>query len=1000
MPAELLIPFMEKVVNLQTVKSQDASIPATAAQYLIRAFPAPTAGMPPSKQVQDAYSTVSKVLVPKLLGFYAVDNDTKGAKRIEVGKGMLSVDSPKGADIGAIDLIGEVIQYFGVMLQIAEIQALQQKLTEILEDRKTGSIAKKRAVASMSSLAKYMPDSLLSGFVSSTIESFHSSHLTPVKRRLLISLMGAVARAIPQRFGPYLKTIAPFILSAVSQSELEDSLETLSEGNLDASAEEVKEAAFTALDDFIACCSNEMTTFTEEVIESGLRYVTYDPVLVANDEDEMDEAVDEEENLEEDDEDFEQEAALDDDEDSSWKIRRCASKVLYTLISTRGNELVDSGVIYERIAPVLVKSFKEREESVRLEVLATITLIIRKTSDTIAPLSLGASERKVTIPIQGPNPRKRRRGDSNPSELQEHAKSQGFASPVELPSPTSSSRTELLRLGPSILTGAAKLLSQKLIPTKQATITMLKAYVQLKHDSLTEYLSKVLEPVIDCVKVLPAQAGAHALVSNSTGSAATGTTLRIESLQFLAMLFDTHSSKTVVPYLDKVIIGLVQAIDDRYFKIACEALEASESVIQALTPPRAFGYDKSSAKYVEKMFDNVLEKAKSSEVDVEVRQRAIHALGICLSRTADTRQHLPAKKRKEALLFLQNRLKSEMTRVASIGAVDMVLASSNKVEDFDTRWIREITAELAHQLRKADRRLRSTSLSAIRRLSSNDTACGRLDTETLRMLTSQLLPLVNMDDFQHLGIVVFILTNLVQKAPQVVVTEEVNSSICKIVIEPLSGHTLVALLGLIEAIGVQGVGAPLMSDLLQKVGVNGEPLVVGTVVGTLLSSGGAPLPISVEHILDELNTKQDDKRISLALFILGEVGLRQGSSSKIQPKVFLEFLQSKSDLVQRAAAVGLGRAGAGNIGLFLPIILGATESTGNLQSLILYSIKELLQQSSKVSANVSSYNEDIWNSLMNLSASTDNKAVGAECVGRLAATEPVKYLPLLQVSLV
>ena len=987
-------------MNLQTQKSQDTSIPATAARTLILSFPRPIAGTAPSKPVQDAYSTVSRVMIPKLLGFHAIERDPKASKRTNPGRGMLSVDSPKGADIEAIDLLSDVIRCFGVMLQEPEIQALQQKLTEILEDPKTGPIAKKRAVASMSTLSFYMPDTLLSSFVSGTIESFHSSYLTPTKRRLLISLMGAVARAIPQRFGPYLKTMAPFVLSAVSQRELEESIEAISEDSFDASAEEAKEAAFMALNDFVSCCPSEMNAFTEEIIESGLRYITYDPAVVSNDEEDGEEIDDNEEgNFDEDDDDYEQEESLDDDENSSWKIRRCASKMIYTLISMRGNELIEEGVVYERIAPVLVRSFKEREESVRLEILATITLIIRKTVEAVAPISISTNGPTITLPIQGPNPRKRRRGDSNAHGLEEQGNSQGFVSPVPLPSPTSGTRTELLRLGPSILAGAVRLLNQKLIPTKQATITMLKTYVQLKRDSLTDYLHKILEPVVDCIKVSSAQVGTQALVSSSTGSAATGTTLRIESLQFLGTLFDTHSSKSVVPYLDRVINGLLQAINDKYFKIACEALGSSESVIQALTPPRAFGYEKGSGKYVETMFDMVLKKAKSNDVDVEVRQRAIHAVGICLARTADARQHIPSRKRKDAMLFLRDRLKSEMTRVASINAVDMLLASSNNAEDLDPKWIREITLELANQLRKADRRLRGSSLSAIRRLTGNATASGSIDTETLQLLTSQLLPLVSADNFQHLSIVIMVLSGLVKKAPQVVVTEGVNSRICQVVVESLSGHILDAFLGLIEAIGKLGVGAPLMTDLLQKVGVNGDPSIVGTVVGTLLATGGSSLPISTNHILNELETKQDDKRVSLALFILGEVGLRQGSSSNIQPKVFLDFLQSKSDVVQRAAAVGLGRAGAANTQLFLPVILGATENTGNLQSLILYSIKELLQQSSRVSADVTSYSEAIWTSLMKLSGSTDNKAVGAECVGRLAATEPLKYLPLLQVSL-
>lgn len=976
------------------MKSQDASIPATAARTLVLSFPHPLAGVPYSKSVTDAYLAVSNVLLPRLTGRTNLKADGKATK----GKDMLSTEGPKGADIDAIDLLSDVVRCFGVMLHVQEIENLQKKLTNILDDSKTGSIAKKRTVAALSILSAYMSDPLLSQFVSSTIESFRESHITPAKRRLLISLMGAVARAIPRRFGPYLQVITPFVLSAVSQAELDKSLEAHSEGNHDPLAEETQEAAFVALDEFISCCPIDIVSFTDEIIDSGIRYVTYDPAVVEDDE-ELDEAVNEEEDfLDGEEEDYEQEEVLDDDEDASWKIRRSASKMLYKLISVRGNELIEGGVVYERIVPILIKAFKEREESVRLEILAAITLIIKKTIDTVAPLPLATGRSSLPMQTLSPNPRKRRRGDSNPGILEEHIASQGFASPIQLSSPTSSSRKDLLKLGTSILSGLTRLLSQKLVPTKQAAVVLLQTYVQVRHDSLTDYLSKVLEPLIDSILESQAHVGAHAILSSSTGSAATSTTLRIESLQLLGVIFDTHSSKSVAPYLDRVIQGLVYAIDDKYFKIAGEALKASESIIQALTPPRAFGYDEKSAEYVEKMFDVVLKKAQSNEVDLEVRHRAIHALGICLARTAETPQNLSGRKRKDALLFLQERLKNEMTRIATIGAVDMVLGSSGNPEDMNPEWIQHVAMELANQLRKADRRLRGSSLAAIRRLASNATACDALDNGTLQMMTTQLLPLVRSDNLHHLTLAVLILTNLVKKAPQVVVSNEVNSRICEVVIEPLSGHTLEAFLSLIEAIGAEGVGAPLMTSLLRAVGVNGDPSVVGTVIGTLLVAGGTSLPITTEHILHELSTKQDDQRVALSLFILGEIGLRQGSPSNIKPDVFLKSLQSRSDSVQRAAAIALGRAGAGNTRAFLPVILGAAKSTGNAQSLILYSIKELLQQGGRASANISTYSQEIWNKLMEISGSTDNKVVGAECIGRLAATEPVRYLPLLQVS--
>ena len=999
--SDLLGPFLEKIVSLRTEKSQDASIPATAARTLVLSLPQNVSGAAPTKSSQDASAAISKILIPRLLGQYPVEKDRKEARQANIGPGMLNLESPNGVEIDAIDLLSNALRCFGSALQIEEIQALQQRLTAILEDARTGPIAKKRAVTAMSILSLYMPNALLSSFVSSAIESFHSAHTTPSKRRLLISLMGAVARAIPQRFGPYLKTLAPFVLSAVSQTELEESIEALTEGNLDPTSEEAKEAAFTALDDFLVCCSEDMLSFTDDVVDSCIRYLTYDPAVVLNDDgdDEMNDGYDgDEDEADGEDEDYEQEGGMDDDEDSSWKIRRAATKALYTLISTRGSEVIDNGIVFEKIAPALIKSFKDREESVRLEVLSTMALIIKKTAETIGPLNLTNGENESIHPGQAVNPRKRRRGESNPSFTEEQTASRGFASPARLPSPTSTSGSELLRLGPSMLGAASKLLTQKAVATRQATLHLLRNYLHIRYDCLANYLGKILESATECVKLASAQSGVQGLLSSGTTSTATGTSLRLEALQFVASVFDTHSSKSVAPYVDQVIQALIYASDDKYFKVASEAFATSESVVQAITPPRAFGYDKQSAKFVEKMFDVVLKKAEINELDTEVRQRAIHVLGVCLARTATVPDTLPASKRKKALNFLLARLGNETARTTAIGAVDLLFASSQNQKDLDSTWVQQVALELAQQLRKSNRRLRGSSLLALRRLTKNATACTSLDNATVSSLTASLLPLLNMENAQHLPLTIEVLTNLVGKAPGVVVTGEVNALICKIVVEPLSGYTQRAFLELVEAIGTQGVGAPLMASLLQNVGVNGDLSNVGTAIGTLLVAGGSSLPITKKHILDELRTRPDDQRVALSLFILGEVGLRQGQDSGIESGVFVEHLQSKSELVQRAAAIALGRAGAGNVQVILPVILTAAESKGNTQSLMLSSIKELLQQANRTTMDTTSYSQDIWTRLMKMSSSVNNRAVTAECIGKLAAAEPARYLPLLQVS--
>lgn len=65
-----------------------------------------------------------------------------------------------------------------------------------------------------------------------------------------------------------------------------------------------------------------------------------------------------------------------DDDDISWKVRRSSSKLLAAIIGTR-HELLTQ--LYHSVSPALVNRFKEREESVRVDVLQTFIVLLRQT---------------------------------------------------------------------------------------------------------------------------------------------------------------------------------------------------------------------------------------------------------------------------------------------------------------------------------------------------------------------------------------------------------------------------------------------------------------------------------------------------------------------------------------------------------------------------------------------------------------------------------------------
>ena len=1007
-PSSILAPLIEKLSTLNTENSVDNSIPAMALRTVVITLPRPVSGVAATKEVNEAYSAISRVLIPRLVGRLIVQNPAqKLVKLPPVPSGMLDLESNKEVDPEAVDVLIEVVRCFGPMLQQREVEALQRLLVAILETERASSVVKKRAVVAVSILAMYLADDDLSGFVSQLIESLRNPHLTLVQRRLYITILGSMARSIPARFGPYLKTLAPFVLTALSEQELAEQLENAADdGEPDPETDDVREAALVALEGFLASCGSEMRAYTEETISAALRFLKYDPNYNDDGDEEMGGTQPDEDDMDDfdEDDDFEADAGFDDDDDdASWKVRRCAAKVLYTLISTRGSgDLLDDGTLYTQVAPVLVQRFSEREENVRLEIIATISSLVRKTGEGVL-VNFSIDEGSDYISLV-PQSRKRRRESSSTATFDTKSilsMSAGLISPTVEPVPASGPRADLARLSPAVIKAATKLMKGNSIPTKQAIINLLDDMVSVQNGGLAEYFSQIVDLIIDAIKTSSGSTGSSTAITSGGAASATAHTLRIAALRLIGDISKTHSSSVLQPFLPKILPGVVSAVNDKYYKISSEAIGTVEQLVKTLTPPRSRATNQSHQKDLRELYQVIINKVSATDADLEVRQRAIHALGILLARTASPEGAalLPSTDRTIALNILNDRLKNETTRLAAVRAIDTVAALTTSKDQLKPKWICEVSLELSAQLRKANRSLRGASLAALKNLVVAPAARSSLDKPTIEGLVSALLPLLTTVDLHLLGPALLVLAALVSDDAKLVVTDQLNTAMCGLLTAPLGGAVLEAVLVLVTNIGKAGVGQPLMTGLLRDVSVNGDPAVVGKVIGTLLVYGGSSLGVTIDDFMAELgNSQSEDAKRSLALAVLGEAGLRLGGKSPLKPSTFTAQFKSRSDKVRLSAAVALGRAGAGNIPLYLPEITSTMEKGGNTQYLLLHSIKEILQQAGNNSADISNYTKSIWDRLLSASQSEDNKAVGAECIGRLAIIDPKTYMPQLHVG--
>lgn len=996
-PDTILCPLFDKVSNLSTSNTVDKSIPALAVRAIVVALPRPVSGLPRSDKVSQAYSAVSRALIPRLVGRIVMPIP-QGKNLPSPPKGMLAVEMDTGSDSNALDVLIEVARCFGPMLQDPEVDALEKVTMAVLESPRCSSVMKKKAVTALSALAPYFNDMLLSDLVSHSIESLRQSHLTPAQRRLYLTIYGSIAKAIPRKFGPYLKTLAPFVLAPLSQEELDSQQDAIAESDeaRDPQVEEVREASLIAFDAFIGSCTEDTEPFVGQVTDAALRFLKYDPNYAADDDDDMDEAAEDENDDDDDDfdadEDFEEETGFDDEDDVSWKVRRCAAKLIHTLIATRtSGDLLQNGTLYDRIAPALISRFQEREESVRLEVLTTLAFLIKKTGESVSavPSLRRASSTTIGSP---PFSRKRRRGSSdvvnNATNIRrELAMSNGYASPTT-PPPQSGPQISLATINPDVVKGASKLLRSSTVPTKHAAIRLLTDLVTAQRGGLSDKADAVMDPALEIMKSTGATTG---------GSSITANTLRIETLKLLRVVAETHSSRLLEPYLPKIIASLITVCKDKFSKVSSEAFDTVEVYIKALTPPRSAGSKAQNGQYLEALHKTVVDRIQATDIDTEVRQKAIHALGLLLGRTSGPQGAalLSQEYRNVGLQIIAERLHNELTRLASVRAVDAVAFLAQDKKEFQPEWVREVALELGAQLRKASRSLRGSSLSALKRMATNAACRENMDDETVAKIVQLLLPLILVDRDLHLiGPALIILGTFANDRPQLVLDAEVIRAYCFVSKMDISGAGLDALLESLEIIGKKGAGKDLMKALLTEVGVNGNPELVGQVIGTLLVAGGDTVGVKLEDFTNELKTAADDKRKCLALYILGETGLRMGTSFPLEPDTFTAYFSATSEKVRLAAAVALGRAAAGDVGKFLPQILSLMAQ--GKQYLLLHSVKELLQHST-AEADLVQYTNPLWDEIVAASQIEDNKVVGAECMGRLATIDPAAYLPQLQV---
>ena len=981
--------MLDKLCRLELKNSIDTAVPALALRTVVQSLPNPVPGVSPSKDVLLAYDAVYRILIPYLLG--PIPNHVPLDSQAQPINFRGALRSSKSIIPDTVNLLIEIVVCFGPILGDNVVLVMQQAMTRLLDDEATTTAVKRRAVVALSVLAMHMSDPGLASMVNVIISTLADPNVTPAAQRNYFTIMGSMARSISARLGNWLPQLAPLVLVPLGEDELRKLRDQVEEGTAHLQEfNDVRESALVALEAFMSSCPTEMAAFTTNILDSALRYLKYDPNS-AVDEDGSDQADDEQAGCSEGEDDFEDsdDEELDDD-DTSWKVRRCAAKVISTLVNTRAHDLLENGILYQLAAPTLVKRFDERQETVRLEIIAAFAQLVRKSNDGRLDPSLDNFDLEAPSALS----RKRRRQSSGVVVLESSAI---ITSPISDILPVSGPRADLDRLTPAVVKQCGKLLKGKLIPTKQAIIKLLDDIIYTQKSGVGDAFVAIMDLIVDTICSTGSGTVASALTTASGDASATPTTLRMAALKLVKDIAKTHPASILQPHLPNMVNVVVHAAADRFYKVAGEAILTAQELVKAITPPRSRANGATLKPELGKLYSTVMGRITANEADLEVRQQAIHALATILARTSSLdATWLSSENKTTGLTVLLDRLKNETTRLAAVRAIDAVVVSSGNLQ-FGSQWTHAVAIELAGQLRKVNRALKVSSIVALRHLLTTATTKSHLDKATIvQHIIPALLPGITQGDSQMLGPALMILASLALDHPTLVVNQDVMTVLCHLLTSSLASIALEHVLALVTNIGSSGHGQALMTVLLQDVSTKGDPNVVGKIIGALLVSSGSSLTVTVENFVTELERCAHtgaEGPLALSLVVLGETGMRLGQESPLRPHLFLEQFHKEPDKVSLAAATALGRAGSGNVDVFLPAILDAMGQGGITQHLSILAVKEILHSVT----DLAHYAVPVWDHMLQASTDPESKVICAECVGRLVIMEPTVFMPRLQV---
>ncbi|CAH1639629.1 unnamed protein product [Spodoptera littoralis] len=724
--------------------------------------------------------------------------------------------------------------------------------------------------------------------------------------------------------------------------------------------EELREHCLQALEAFVLKCPKEVQPHIPTIIDLCLKMITYDPNY--NYEDEEEDGGGEDEEME--DESFAPDAEPEsdseeysDDDDMSWKVRRAAAKCLESVIATR-HELL--GEMYQTVSPALIARFKEREENVKCDILSAYTALLRATRP---PPAL-----QITIIPT----------DNSPQAL-------------------------LLQRVSGVVRGALRVIRGRSVRARGAALALLRELLAAAPGCLADHAARVIRALTP------------ALTDKSTASS-----MKIETLVFVVCLVRGHPAATMRPHVGALLPAVLCCVHDPFYKVTAEALRVLQTLVKVMRPlddvPSGAAVEAAPpalAAYVPGMYEVTLVRLRATDMDQEVKERAIAACGQLLCHFGDYLQHeLPV-----CLPIFLERLRNEITRLTTVKALTKVASSPLRIDL--SPILSDAIPILGSFLRKNQRALKLSTLVLLDTLVQNYS--NAISIELLSKVLLEVPALVVEADLHCAQTALTLVRCACIKLPAALTPEArhaLTPNILALAKSPLlQGGALKAMLGVLSALVSADVAGCSRRDLLALLVAPVHKLTDHTAsthhikqafhslakcVAAVVAEGGADALDVVRGFLRDIARPASDAHHMFALLALAEIGRHLDLSSIPNLKeVLLSSFTPSSEEVKSAASYALGSVAVGNLPEFLPFILGEIEAQPKRQYLLLHSLREIISCESCTPEGVEAlrpFIPEIWVQLSKhcQCAEEGSRNVVAECLGKLCLLEPQDLLPHLK----